>query len=88
MTTVGYGDLTPKTTEGKATAITVMLVGIGFAALVVGAIAERFIKQPVEEIELAEEDLVAQVRDITARLQELERALEQRVSAKPPAGRG
>jgi voltage-gated potassium channel Kch len=47
MTTVGYGDISPKTAEGKAIAITVMLVGIGFAALVVGAIADRFIHPPV-----------------------------------------
>ena len=42
MTTVGYGDITPKTPEGKVITITVMLVGIGFATLVIGAIAERF----------------------------------------------
>ena len=80
MTTVGYGDITPKTPEGKAIAISVMLVGIGFATLVIGAIAERFIKRPVHELEVAEEDLLAQVRDISARLQRLERALQQRQS--------
>ncbi len=32
MTTVGYGDITPKTPEGKILAIGVTLVGIGFAA--------------------------------------------------------
>jgi voltage-gated potassium channel len=80
MTTVGYGDITPKTPEGKAIAISIMLVGIGFATLVIGAIAERFIKRPVHELEVAEEDLLAQVRDISARLQRLERALQQRQS--------
>lgn len=80
MTTVGYGDITPKTAEGKAMAIAVMLVGIGFASLIIGAIAQRFINPSVEEVELAEEDLIEQVRDISARLQRLERALQQQRS--------
>lgn len=62
MTTVGYGDVTPKTPEGKVLAITVMLVGIGFAALVVGSFADRFINPPVHELQLTEEDLLAQAR--------------------------
>jgi voltage-gated potassium channel len=82
MTTVGYGDYRPTTAEGKAIAIAVMMVGIGFATLLVGAIAERFIKPEVEEVELAEEDIIGQVRDISARLQRLERALQER---PPPA---
>ena len=81
MTTVGYGDITPKTPEGKAIAIAVMLVGIGFASLIIGAIAQRFSNPSVEVVELAEEDLIEQVRDISARLQRLERALQQRRSA-------
>ena len=80
MTTVGYGDYSPKTAEGKAIAISVMLVGIGFATLLVGAITERFIRPEVEEVELAEEDIIGQVRDISARLRRLERALERRGS--------
>jgi voltage-gated potassium channel len=78
MTTVGYGDIIPKTPEGKAIAIAVQLVGIGFATLVVGAVANRFIRPPVHELEITEEDLLAQVRDISARLQRVERALERR----------
>jgi voltage-gated potassium channel len=81
MTTVGYGDITPKTPEGKAIAIAVMLVGIGFATLVVGAVAERFIRRPVQERELTEDDLLAQVRDISERIQLLEQALRQRQSS-------
>ena len=65
--------------EGKLIAIAVMLVG--FASLIVGAIAQRFIAPTVHEVELADEDLVEQVRDISARLQRLERALQQRRSA-------
>ena len=76
MTTVGYGDVTPKTAEGKAIAIAVMLVGIGFATLVVGAAAERFVRPEIQEQELTEGDVLAEVREISARLQRLERVLE------------
>lgn len=31
MTTVGYGEVSPKTSEGKIVAVFVMLVGIGTA---------------------------------------------------------
>jgi voltage-gated potassium channel len=43
VTTVGYGDITPKTTAGRVIAIFVMLGGIGFIAVLTAAIAQRFI---------------------------------------------
>jgi voltage-gated potassium channel len=43
MTTVGYGDVHPKTDAGRLLAAIVMLVGIGFVAIVTGAIAQRFV---------------------------------------------
>jgi voltage-gated potassium channel len=76
MTTVGYGDVTPKTPEGKAITIAVMLVGIGFATLVIGAAAERFVRPGIQEEKLTEEDVLAEVRAISARLRRLERTLE------------
>jgi voltage-gated potassium channel len=89
MTTVGYGDISPKTIEGKVIALTVMMVGIGFAALVVGAVANRFIRAPSDEggvaqQDILEQDLLEQVRDIAARLQRLERALQERTSHRSP----
>lgn len=53
MTTVGYGDITPKTTEGKVIAVLVMLVGIGTATLLIGAVAQRFLAPSVEHVEVA-----------------------------------
>lgn len=76
VTTVGYGDITPKNTEGKVVAILLMLVGIGFTSLLIGAVAQQFIEPAVEEVELEEEDLLAECREISARLQRLERALQ------------
>jgi voltage-gated potassium channel len=55
MTTVGYGDIAPITNYGRVIAIVVMLVGIGFIALVTGALAQRFlageVRQEVGELE-------------------------------------
>jgi voltage-gated potassium channel len=41
MTTVGYGDELPTTVESKVIAMLLMLVGIGYFAVVTGALAER-----------------------------------------------
>lgn len=42
-TTVGYGDIVPKTLIGKAIAIILMIVGIGFVGLLTGTIATFFL---------------------------------------------
>ncbi len=78
MTTVGYGDITPKSTEGKILAVVVMLVGIGTATLAIGAVAQRFMAPAAAGIESAEEDLLVQVQEISTRLSQLERALRER----------
>jgi voltage-gated potassium channel len=76
MTTVGYGDITPKTPEGKVLAVAVMLVGIGTATLVIGAVAERFLARNVKHVESTEDDVLAEVREISARLARLEKRLQ------------
>jgi voltage-gated potassium channel len=43
VTTVGYGDIVPHTEAGRAVAVVVMATGIGAAALVFGAAAQRFV---------------------------------------------
>jgi voltage-gated potassium channel len=87
VTTVGYGDVTVDTQAGRAIAVVVMLTGIGFVALLTGAIAQRFLAPQIKEVEqevLLEEDaLVAEIREIGQRLQRVEQALAQR----PPANR-
>jgi voltage-gated potassium channel len=49
VTTVGYGDQYPVTTAGRIIAIVVMLVGIGFIAILTAAAAERFMRARREE---------------------------------------
>ncbi len=79
MTTVGYGDEYPLTTLGRLYALALMLVGIGFVAILTGAIAERFLSREVEEVTeaahvavAAEAELLAELREIRSRLDRLE----------------
>jgi voltage-gated potassium channel len=65
VTTVGYGDLTPKTVEGRIVAILVMLVGIAFTSLLTAAIAARFVKTDARD---EESDLEETLRRIEADL--------------------
>ncbi len=78
-TTVGYGDVTPQTDGGRIIAMIIMGFGIGFIALLTGALAERFIRADVEAdvdvIEEEEADLLRELGLIRERLFELEEQL-------------
>jgi voltage-gated potassium channel len=90
MTTVG-SDIQPENTLGRLIAMVMMVVGIGFVALLTGAIAERFLAPEIEE-EISEvrreveegEDiagadevrLLNEVRSMGARMSALETELE------------
>jgi voltage-gated potassium channel len=64
MTTVGYGDVYPQTDGGRVLAMVLMIVGIGFVALLTGAIAERFVAAQVRaEAEAAEHEVVGEIED-------------------------
>lgn len=43
-TTVGYGDLYPKTAEGRIIGIMVMAMGIAFVSLLTAALSARFVR--------------------------------------------
>jgi len=82
MTTVGYADIIPTTGAGEVIAVCVMLIGIGTATLVIGAAAQRFFAAEIEHVELEEEEeVLAEPRAISARLQTLERSLRSRRSS-------
>jgi voltage-gated potassium channel len=44
VTTVGYGDLYPSSVAGRLIAIVVMLMGIGFLAVLTATISSQFVK--------------------------------------------
>lgn len=68
VTTVGYGDLTPKSVEGRVVALVVMLFGIGFLSVLTATIASRFVQTDTETDEMA-----SALRRIEADLSELKR---------------
>lgn len=75
MTTVGYGDIPPTTAGSRALALFVMVVGIGFGSLMIGAIADRFVRNDGAAAEPAPEDLglvVLELRRLTERLEAVE----------------
>ena len=83
MTTVGYGDELPLTTLGRVLAMALMLIGIGFVAILTGAVAERFLAGEIEEVAdevgdaaATEVELLAELRAIRSRLDRLESRIE------------
>lgn len=87
MTTVGYGDVPVTTTGGRLIGIVVMLLGIGFVALLTGAVAERFLARDVQEVEdevagleAAEADVARELREIADRLLALEARIARQAS--------
>src|SRR5437667_229249 len=59
----------------------VMLTGIGFVALLTAALAERFLAREVQKdvakIELPEQEALAMLHDVSARLARLEESVDQ-----------
>lgn len=49
VTTVGYGDIAPKTDPGRALGAVVMLSGIGTVALITAAMTQRFVRRDTQE---------------------------------------
>ncbi len=65
--TVGYGDISPSTLWGRIIAVLLMLVGIGLMSAVAASITSYLVQQNAN----------VELQDLTARLDRIERALEQ-----------
>lgn len=65
--TVGYGDIAPSTLWGRLIAVLLMLVGIGLMSTLAASITSYFVHQTAN----------TEFKDVVARLDRIERALEQ-----------
>ncbi len=85
VTTVGYGDVTPRHASGRLVGVIVMLEGISFLAIITAAITSSFVARAEREHALAEdvEDAALEARlntrfdDLTVRFDRLESMLRE-----------
>ena len=83
VTTVGYGDVTPKAVAGRIVAAVVMLEGIAFVAIVTAAVTSTFVARAAHLQDVADADADAKrdasiqssLADVTQRLDRLETML-------------
>jgi voltage-gated potassium channel len=82
VTTVAYGDIYPTTVLGRIVATIVMTAGIGFVALLTGALAQRFLyggsagTTPEPDPDRAE--MVQKLDELSHQIAELQQALKER----------
>jgi voltage-gated potassium channel len=83
VTTVGYGDVTPKHVSGRIVAAVVMLEGIAFLTIIIAAITSTFVARAAgeraaaeeEREETAEQRIEARLDDLALRLGRVETLL-------------
>jgi voltage-gated potassium channel len=83
VTTVGYGDVTPRKLSGRIVGGAVMLEGIALLAIVTAAITSSFVERAqrankakdAAEEQLEHEHIDARFDDLTARLERVEELL-------------
>ena len=85
VTTVGYGDVTPKHASGRLVGVIVMLEGIAFLAIITAAITSSFVARAASEQAIAEgideaaleSRLDARLDDLAERFDRLESKIDQ-----------
>jgi voltage-gated potassium channel len=77
VTTVAYGDIYPTTPLGRIVATVVMTAGIGFVALLTGALAQRFLYGVNGSTDPDQAELLKKIDDLSHQVSELREALKQ-----------
>ncbi len=89
VTTVGYGDVTPKRSEGRTIGAVVMLAGIGFLAVITASVTASLIESGRRRVaSQSEVDVAQHLGDVSERLARIEAALADAAPGKPSDGVG
>jgi voltage-gated potassium channel len=87
VTTVGYGDVTPRDSVGRFIAAVVMLSGIGFLAVITAAVTAALVESSRSRFAARSElDEARRLDGIDQRLARIEAALQQSASGGPHDG--
>jgi len=79
VTTVGYGDVTPRLAAGRIIAAVIMLTAIGFLAVITASVTASLVESSRRQfVETADADVERRLDEVNARLARIEAALEAR----------
>jgi len=77
VTTVGYGDVTPRLTQGRIIAAVLMLTAIGFLAVITASVTASLVESSRRRFAASTEDVERRLDEANARLARIEAALGQ-----------
>ncbi len=86
VTTVGYGDVTPKQADGRFIGAVVMLTGIGFLAVITASVTASLIESSRRRFAESEGELTQRMEEVSERLVKIEASLDRRTRSEPPDG--
>lgn len=76
MTTVGYGDIVPVTTAGRAIGVYLMVVGIALFGVLTASVAAYFVGETEEAAQgPTNKELMSKLEELETQLEELEQSL-------------
>jgi voltage-gated potassium channel len=76
LTTVGYGDVVPKSTAGRVIGGVLIFLGLVFFSLITANIAAFLVRRDVEKAERKEGELAHRVKELQAQLERIEHLFE------------
>jgi voltage-gated potassium channel len=85
VTTVGYGDVTPRHADGRLIGAVVMLTGIGFLAVITASVTASLIESSRRRFAESEGDVARRMEEVSERLVRIEASLARRT---PPESSG